>query len=202
MPRSISSHRFSIGLISSDCAGQLSKVKSLSCSLNHLRTMLDDYKNDKKFTEICIRIQRLSQKLLEGIFPVFNAGWRGGASSRKVSGGSKLRNEIGVGCLWAVVETGSLLHADIFTALSLNKKWTSCTTFSVPRRILLKFLFILENKKKSSGAISGLYGGWGNVAIPILGNNSETMRVVCGFTRCHDARSKCSADSPHLKILL
>lgn len=41
-----------------------------------------------------------------------------------------------------------------------------------------KFVLILENKKKTTGARSGLYGFWGNTVTPTLTSNSETMSVM------------------------
>ncbi|GFR21974.1 hypothetical protein TNCT_667381 [Trichonephila clavata] len=48
------------------------------------------------------------------------------------------------------------------------------------------FLLILENKKKSVGSRSGLYGGCGSFATPIFASYLETISMVWleVWTRC------------------
>ena len=48
----------------------------------------------------------------------------------------------------------------------------------VVKRRPFKVLFIVGNRKKSHGAMSGEYGGWGIVTVLFLAKNSQTSNEV------------------------
>ena len=91
-----------------------------------------------------------------------------------------------IGSLWWNTAIPALLPLfiameEVFTWDDVQNPRRSCLdVFNRPKMMSFEWVLSLENKKKSHGAKSGLYGGWGSVMILFWAKNSYTSDKFFG----------------------